>query len=1265
MFAAFIVACLCALAWLFIALLNHFLGEENLFGQVTVTPYGYERVSLLNQRWDSVKVSGPNFELVVRNPEFKFSKSDSLFLRVHADEVDVFIEPSGDSSTTPTKIPEIPNLTIPFMLGADAGKVTVHVKGAGEWEAGNVVAGNPGKTSLKVSASEISGTHVPESASFEAKANWDENNINLKVQAASSSDTVALAAKAPRTDLTKADLQADVRVQALKKWVPSYPASAPQLSKISVTAKARNDRKFKYDAVVKLHTAARYPLPPLDHVITLKGDTSKVDLTVNSKAKNGAQITAEGRMNYNLDFEARGEVKNMWEEFGPQRMPMDAKILSARKKGDTIYVVIDTKSGSHVKGRIMTAPHLTIDYTGDMAKDEVWCVKWSKGRLVFDSRPQVVGHFDGQRMYADFKVKSIPYCYFMKADSLHTSLWLNTDEIHFTSGTIFGKRETFDFTGEVVWDGHGGEEYTAWEVKATDGGSARAKVDINYLKVEADADGVLFSGIPFAKDYLPEWADARITGIFEYDLEADTAFTEAYADAQLQAFTTQAELSARMASDTISISRLVLRHGSNTLEGFTKFVLPGEDYEGALPVELINAGISTRSFNIPLSLLPLNDSTFSDGEFSGDLTYTDSHGLHGDIEFSNIAFRKIPKNVLSIQRMNLFAERAKAELDAYLEIGNGAWSGTTQISFDQLLAPKKRFSFIHITNNGGNIWGDGYLDSVVTSNIHMDGYWLLPSSVGELKSTDLHVSVEWLLTRGLNGLTATFFADSTVYSPLALNLEFPIALEGEVSDKKLNVTRALTRNGAGDSIEVALSYAIDELRLKELKFWTDKYTITHGKHDATVRNLEGTLSENDYVLTINAKVPSLEANMNSDSYGQVEARAHGDFSYVIPKTENYTMRLSNKLEGEVWVDKLLYKKDVDINITPKTVVQLTGTLQNFLTGLRRKKTGGEAAGGAISTSKPTDLNIRILDSQQDSLAMMASFAEFPFTLDLNVRGQLSKPLLQGEVANSGEGFVGFKGLYEFEIQQFLVSWQNVPWQQGSLEISISQDLPYCTETDDNENETCPVSIDVQGTITNPQPTPHSYCGTETSTSALYYNIFLGCVTESQADESVDWNKLAGTALGKMISSAANRTLGGNYIGNIDMKMKIFSDNDTQEEDSSYVKIPISLDRWIKNMSVILGYTKDQSENPTYEQAFEFGINYKLPVFQDKAYSHDEHLNPTLSLDAMLVSKQYHVNTGTQENENMLEKNVGLNYTYKFWMPCFLGIGNCKEYEDEE
>ena len=64
------------------------------------------------------------------------------------------------------------------------------------------------------------------------------------------------------------------------------------------------------------------------------------------------------------------------------------------------------------------------------------------------------------------------------------------------------------------------------------------------------------------------------------------------------------------------------------------------------------------------------------------------------------------------------------------------------------------------------------------------------------------------------------------------------------------------------------------------------------------------------------------------------------------------------------------------------------------------------------------------------------------------------------------------------------------------------------------------------------------------------------------------------------------------------------------------------------------------------------------VTQEDVYSHENHLSPTLYLNGMLTSKQYLTSTGAGGNDR-LEKNIGVNYVYRFWNPCLLGIGRCE------
>ncbi len=187
--------------------------------------------------------------------------------------------------------------------------------------------------------------------------------------------------------------------------------------------------------------------------------------------------------------------------------------------------------------------------------------------------------------------------------------------------------------------------------------------------------------------------------------------------------------------------------------------------------------------------------------------------------------------------------------------------------------------------------------------------------------------------------------------------------------------------------------------------------------------------------------------------------------------------------------------------------------------------------------------------------------------------------------------------------------------------------------------------------------PSANCGVDDSPASLYYSVLLGCISEEESS-TIDRNKVAGKLIGSVLTSTANRTLGGEYVGDIDMKFKLFNEESVAEKDSSYLLIPISLDRWVKDLSLVFGYKQDQSETPTYDHAIEAGISYVIPAFSEEDKTKNpEHYSPQLDFGASLVSKNY-INA-TDEDESRLEKNIGFNYSYKFWSPCLFGIGKCK------
>jgi hypothetical protein len=580
------------------------------------------------------------------------------------------------------------------------------------------------------------------------------------------------------------------------------------------------------------------------------------------------------------------------------------------------------------------------------------------------------------------------------------------------------------------------------------------------------------------------------------------------------------------------------------------------------------------------------------------------------------------------------------------------------VIINNVFSDKRHVSFSHGSDNGGTVWAEGFFDNdlMFKGTVDANGSWFIPGTVSEIKNTDLHVDIAADLRKGLTGITADMSLDSTIYEPPKTKVQFPIYMRGHVENGLMNIYEARTKNDNDEVISGTLQFNLDSMKIDSINVHSDRYSIKTESHYLVLEDINSTMTDSEEELLVTANIPKISYKFNNVIYGDAEAIARGNIGFAIPHSQEGIIKNST-ITGNIMIDKMVFYRDFDIDITPAALDKYLTMFNNFVAKMRKSSAQEEK----ISVSSPINLSMHISDSQRDSIAIVTPFATFPLTVDIWVLGNTVRPLLRGDITNTNSGFIGVKDIYEFDLNSFMISWNDVPWQKGVIDVTSSQELPYCSaESNETDKETCPVNLDLQGTISNLQAVPSSNCGTDASAASIYYNILLGCIANDNGEET-DWNKLAGKAIGKVISTTANKTLGGDYIGDIEMKVMFFENNTTGDKDSSYFKIPISLDRWVKDLSLIFGYTQDQSVSPTYDQSFQFGINYTLPVFQEDIYSHENHLSPTLYLNGMLTSKQYLTNTGAGSNDR-LEKDIGINYMYRFWNPCILGLGRCEAIE---
>ena len=1264
--ATAIVGALALCAWFSYVMFKTYLETPHTYGDTKVTPFGHHMDGPVTHSWDSLQIENNGTVVTLRNVAFDLSiLGDDKGLKLGTNEVDVNLnmegpeKPKTPPANGPPTFPSRAKFYLP--VNADVGKVSV-TAGDKHWEVEGLSLRSEGLQQASLGAKKISGTNVPQSASLRLKADFSGDNVSLDATVATATDSVSVQGDLPKDNLTAVSTKFNMEVKDPTVWIPvELPPSVPELGKLQVSGEASLDPatgKPRYKTTIKTRIGEFWPLLALNTTVHFSGDDERFHTEIHMENDDGGTIDLEADFDKNLNGTASGKVERMNAKFGPQIMPLDLTIHSAEKEGNKMNVIAETRQGSVVETTMNFEDKFSLTYFGDMSPYEPWALDWSMGQFELQERFKIYGSFSDGHMKALVKIDTIPYVWHVTADSLQIMLDLTRNGIKFSNGIIYTPKETFDVTGDVVWNGE--KPHTSWRVSQRHGGVCEAYISIiDSTAIDIKSDSVEISTIPFAKIKLSENLNGRVTGTWKQNFDTKIGELEAAISGNVQPFNLEGQIKAHQNGDTVFIENAQASHSKNRVEAEAIFILPNDSNPnftptGTLPVQIVHAWTQARDFSIPLLLEPLGDTTFASGFISGDLSYNENIGLQGNVNFSDVEFNTISPLLFNVKRMNMFAEANKVELNAYLGIGGGGWTGNTQIILDDVFKSNRHVSISHSSDNGGDLYAEGFIDSTLTFNgkLNLNGSWFIPGTVSEVKKTDLEIDVSARIKEGLMGITADIRSDSTLYQPPKFNYIFPIRLRGHLENGILNMSEISTQNDSGETVSGTLRYNLDSLRIMDIEFQSDRYTLVKGPHKLVAENIIGRMEENEDELVISGSIGDIHYNFTDESFGEAEAIGRSELSLTIPHSHDGILQ-NKTISGNVSVDKLVYHKDLEIEVTPATIDKFITLFNNALARLRHQE-----AEVKYSSAEPINLSIHINDSQTDSIQIVTPFATFPLTFDVWVLGNTNRPLLRGDVMNANTGFIGMQEVYEFELNSFRISWTDVPWQHGVVDVSSSQELPYCDEIENAEKETCPVNLDFQGTITNLQPTPSSNCGNESSAASIYYNIILGCIA-NQDNEATDWNKVAGKAIGKMISTTANKTLGGDYIGNIDMKVMLFENNTTNERDSSYFKLPISLDRWVKDLSLIFGYTQDQSENPTYDQSLQFGLNYTLPVFKDKSYSHKNHISPTTSLYAQLVSKQYLTNTGTEGNENRVEKNIGINYVYRYWNPCLLGIGKCE------
>ncbi len=1253
--------------------LNRFLGEPSVFKEIHLFPSGFERKGGLHFYWDTLRIQGGEWQTAMQELDIRLALLPRPALSVSSRQADVkasLSAPNDSVKKTPTAI-EFPDIRIPFPVKARFDALSVTLDSIGNWALDSLRLESEGAEALHLNFKNLRGDYLAGPADFNSKLLWNEYFVDAEVRLNTGKDSLALEVNAPRNALHNLSGELFLQVPDPDTLVLSHfleadvIADIPQIKNIKTKSSFSFNllkQDFDYKASVDFDLREYWPLPALHgHIESFGNPMESVNADIHLNGKKGEKIVVKGNLKSDGDGNFTGKIENMAALFGPEKMPMNATIHSAVIKNGHLNAHVETAHGSIVTGTIFdlyTSPH--IRFEGDISNNEPWAIQWSGDHLNLGARPQIRGSWnyrDG--MEATVKIAPVRYAYLMNVDYLETHLNLDLSGISFDHGLIRHQQDEFTFTGRVLWDETRRDSvpHTAWELHHGDSGTANVWVSFDP-ELRLSAKNISTASIPFADtSFLPD-IQAIISADWDHHFNTNVGTLEASFEAEVQNFKLHGDLLARESGDSVILENAHIIHQNNEIE-FDASLLLRKDPQSELPVTLLHANTKTEKFDLTALLNTFGISVLSRGHLSGEFAYHHEEGVQGLIDFEDITFHNIDSAFFAISDLKLVAAGEKIEITGALSLGDGgAWNGNTQILVNDLLKSSRTITASHSTNQSGTLWAEGVLDSKFqwNGNLFASGFWFLPPGMGEIKNTDFKAEIQADLRRGLAGVQASFRSDSTNYqAPLSFLGSFPIRLSGTLRNGILELPGISTFNEKNEFIEAALSFDLNNMELKSISFGARHYTLAFGGvHQVLFENVNGKIHDSGRDFVISGDFPSIRYQMAHPSYGDIEAKLHGALFYRIPHSQRGSFSNSS-IEGDVFIDKAVYRKQINIDFGIKSLNSLLNTLTNFFVKLRTDKPPPIATTELIQ-SRPTTLSVHIRESQQDSLAVVSNVATFPFTADVWVLGTTAQPILRGEINNSGNGFVGFSNFFRFDLQSFAISWQDVPWKRGSVDLVSSENLPYCdVSKNTNADETCPVFLNISGSLTNPQPEPYSNCTARQSPASVYYSILLGCISEEDETTNIDGDKVAGKIIGTFLASTANKTLGGDYVGDIEMKLNFFNDYNSLEKDSSYLKVPISLDRWVKNLSLIFGYTEDLSIERVYDRAFELGLTYKLPVFEDSETTEIDHLNPAVNFRGNLISRDYHSALESSDEKNRLEKNIGFDYSYQFWTPSLLGF----------
>ena len=1240
------------------------LAKPRQFGTVLFIPEGFSSDGWLRYHWNRITLRFPQGEVKVNSPDVTLRLATTApnyeHVRIRIDSISVFLNPKKSEPKKKREDSlawEFPDVQIPLKILVNCGPVKIDVANIGTWKLDSLQFLNPERRNVLLALGPLHGPYLAKPAAVNLRLNWANNFLEFETGIRAGKDSLWLYGEAPLKKLDDLSGQVFAQVENPQIWSPKpWPNQIPTIGTVQVKSEFSLQLK-KTSAHWSIQTNCNlgaYQFLPSGHLqVDANGDwPGNPHVQIQWKGDQEESIFLDAVLDTNRKIDGTAKIQNLSMPIGAKVFPLDASIEQLHVTMDSATAKFTTAAGSHLSVQAAHFKDLSAQVQATISPTEPWAYAWCNGNLISNAPAHIDGEYHRGIFTANLQAV-FPFAYKATAEHFETDLMVSSKGVYFDNGNFISHKIQHFFTGEVVWDKR--NQHYQFEIEQNPGGVARVFGDFDgHISVNVSKLSTL--QLPLADTTMLRGIDAVVTGNWEHRFANKYGVVRLNVETMYKGIPIEANIMARQNQDSLIVENLLLSSQGNELRG-SAFLLMDSSVNAGKPV-LQHAEISTDKFSLVTLLRSFGDSTLSKAEIHGDFYWDIKNGIEGKLSIPIVNFRGFTPDILRVERLQILGNKKELVVSARLHYGkDGLWDNEAEISLKDIFQANRAMTAAVVTDNQGIFWVEGVLDTnrVWKGNAHLEGNWFLPGGNTEIRNAKFHADLVADSKQGLSGLQAVFALDTaTLTTP---SLLFPMRFKGSIANAMLALDSIFVYGADSTRLQANVGFDLKNMNLESIHFSSPEYHLRFQDiHRITIRGLQGAAQKIGQEMLVSVQVPEIVYRMKDKSMGDIYARLRSNLSLHLPLKDKENKALANsRLEGRLEVERFTYDKKIDLKpdlgMMQKLFAKVTKTLGTMSSeeanNRNKKKAKASHKGGA------TELDLRIVDPGRDTLIVRSDVATFPFTLDIQVQGTTDDPLLNGDLNSVGTGFVGLSALSTFDLQSLRVSWQDASPLQGMIDIQTTKDVPMCKQNVDGRIDICTVSLDINGPLTKPNPMPSASCAVETNPAQIYYGaILLGCFPE-ETGNSIDRNVI----LSKMLGSAA-KMVGGQYLGDVGLHWKFLEDNATAN-DSNYVRIPIKLDRWVKNLNLVMGYTENTSTENTdgYTQSYELGLKYSMPVL-DSGETFPNHVDPTLDFSSNLVARRNPTTITATTQESRVEKNLKVEYSWKFWNFCLFGFGFC-------